>query len=66
MYSFILGEKVLQLAGKLYVRELNTSIKTLEVQKERMNFSHNDHEKDYDALPSQKGKVATPMKTPRP
>jgi hypothetical protein len=56
----------LHFAGKLDVREFNTSIKTLEVQKERMNFSHNDHEKDYDALPSQKGKVATPMKTPRP
>jgi hypothetical protein len=39
----------------LDVRELNTPIKTLEVQKERMNFSHNDHEQDYDAPPSQKG-----------
>jgi hypothetical protein len=37
----------------LDVRELNTPIKTLEVQKERMTFSHNDHEKD-DGLPSQK------------
>jgi hypothetical protein len=55
MYSFILAARVLHFAGKLDVRELNTPIKTLEVQKERMNFSHNDHEKDYDALPSQKG-----------
>jgi hypothetical protein len=31
-----------------------------------MNFSHNDHEKHYDALPSQKGEVATPIKTPSP
>jgi hypothetical protein len=55
MYSFILAERVLHFAGKLDVRELNTLRKTLEVQKERMNFSHNAHEKDYDAVPSQKG-----------
>jgi hypothetical protein len=66
MYSFILAERVLHFAGNLDVRELNTPIKSLEVQKERMNFSHNDHEKDYDGLPSQRGHVATPIKTPRP
>jgi len=55
MYSFILAERVLHFAGNLDVRELNTLRKTLEVQKERLNFSPNDHEKDYDALPSQKG-----------
>jgi hypothetical protein len=45
----------LHFSGKLDARELNTPIKALEVEKERMNFSHNDHEKDYNALPSQKG-----------
>ncbi len=50
-------------AGKLDVSELNTPTKTLEVQKERMDFSHHDHAKDYDA---RKGSVATPIKTPRP
>jgi hypothetical protein len=55
MYSFILAERVLHFAGKLYVRELHTLRRTLEVQNERMTFSPNAHEKDYDAVPSQKG-----------
>jgi hypothetical protein len=55
MYSSILAERVLHFAGNLAVRELNTPTKTLEVQKERMNFSHEDHAKDYDALTSQEG-----------
>jgi hypothetical protein len=45
------------------VSELNTPTKTLEVQKERMDFSNHDHAEDYDA---RKGSVATPIKTPRP
>jgi hypothetical protein len=51
MFIFILAERVLHFAGKLHVWELNNPIKTLEVHKERMNLSHNDHEKDYDAPP---------------
>jgi hypothetical protein len=47
MYSSILAERALQ-----DVRELNTPTKMLEVQKERMDVSHHDHAKDYDALPS--------------
>jgi hypothetical protein len=45
----------LHFAGKLDVKELSTPTKTLEVQKERMNFSHDDYAKDYDALTSQEG-----------
>jgi hypothetical protein len=55
IYSSFLAERILHFADKLDFRELNTPTKTLEVQKERMNFSHDDHPKDYDALTSQEG-----------
>ncbi|CAM6035090.1 unnamed protein product [Sphagnum compactum] len=53
--------------AKLDVREPNTPTKTSEVHKENnTSFSHNDHAKHCETLPSRKGRVATPIKTPRP
>jgi hypothetical protein len=55
------------LAAKLDVREPNTPTKTSEVHKENNKiFSHNDHAKHCETLQSRKGRVATPIKTPRP
>ncbi|CAM6058238.1 unnamed protein product [Sphagnum tenellum] len=53
--------------AKLDVREPNTPTKTSEVHKENNTiFSHNDRAKHCETLPSRKGRVATPIKTPRP
>jgi hypothetical protein len=55
------------LAAKLDIREPNTPTKTSEVHKEnKTSFSHNDHAKHCETVPSRKGRVATPIKTPRP
>ncbi len=55
------------MAAKLDVREPNTPTKTSEVHKENNKiFSHNDHAKHCETLQSRKGRVATPIKTPRP
>ncbi len=63
---FLLTESCI-LAAKLDIREPNTPTKTSEVHKEnKTSFSHNDHAKHCETVPSRKGRVATPIKTPRP